>query len=94
MSAELRSNFLRTQIQGDLDAGLSGLSSRGFRPSLMVTSILVTPSRSPSILAWRSSLVVDVTCALMIRTRKKRVRSSLTRYRRTCAGWVMSGTAR
>ena len=32
MSAELRSNFLRTQIQGDLDAGLSGPVITRFPP--------------------------------------------------------------
>ena len=32
MSAELRSNFLRTQIQGDLDTGLSGPVITRFPP--------------------------------------------------------------
>jgi hypothetical protein len=52
MSAELRSNFLRTQIQNDLAEGRASKVVTRFPLSPMAFFISVTRNLSPSILDW------------------------------------------
>ena len=94
MSAELRSNFLRTQIESDLANGRVAELVTRFPPepngflhighAKSITVNLVLPNNSGGV----------VTSASTTRIQKRRARNLLIRFKRMCAGSVSNGLVR